>query len=287
MSNAKTVDFLIVGAPKCATTSVVSALRKHENIYIPNNDEIHFFDKVENWNKGVKWYKNQFGEKEKTIGEATRSYLGSIDAPYRIKKTFPNVKLVCILRDPIKRAHSNYLFSRQHGKFTKSFHESVKEALKKESTPYRLLIHPGLYGWHIKRYLTFFDQKSLLVIKFKDLVQQTTTVLNKIQNHIGVKKKVKKLPHDNKTDQAPKSEIVLNIFRTGRNSAVKEYTKQILGSGIVEFLKKFIMKWGYESMNEKPKIKSETFELLKSTYKSDVKILRDNIDIDTTDWLAR
>jgi hypothetical protein len=36
-------DFLIVGAPKCGTTSLFRYLRQHPNVYAPSRKEPHYF----------------------------------------------------------------------------------------------------------------------------------------------------------------------------------------------------------------------------------------------------
>lgn len=49
---------LIIGAMKCGTGALLHMLSIHPQIQIANG-EMHFFNKDENYKKGLKWYKNK------------------------------------------------------------------------------------------------------------------------------------------------------------------------------------------------------------------------------------
>jgi len=72
------VSFLCIGAQKAGTTWLHEMLRRHQDLSLPDQKEVHFFD----WhrNKGLKWYSNQWPRSISSLkGEITPCYavLGS------------------------------------------------------------------------------------------------------------------------------------------------------------------------------------------------------------------
>ncbi|HLX39623.1 MAG TPA: sulfotransferase, partial [Ktedonobacteraceae bacterium] len=51
-------DFLIIGAPRCGTTSLFYYLSEHPQIVPSTTKELHFFD--DHYAKGMRWYRAQF-----------------------------------------------------------------------------------------------------------------------------------------------------------------------------------------------------------------------------------
>ncbi len=77
-------EFLIVGAPKCGTTSLADALSQHPDLFIPERKELGFFDK--NWERGMTWLAQYFEQarSEQLRGEATPDYFATPLAAERI-----------------------------------------------------------------------------------------------------------------------------------------------------------------------------------------------------------
>ena len=100
--------FLIAGAAKCGSSTLWYSLKSYPQIGMSSEKEPAFFTKI--YCKGIDWYSSQFNMNSSclTLGEATVEYLVDPDAPVRISKLFPNVKLIFILRNPIHRAWSHY-----------------------------------------------------------------------------------------------------------------------------------------------------------------------------------
>ena len=112
-SHGKLPDFIIVGAQKCGTTTIIKSLEKHPKIAVTNYTykdkaygEVHFFNKSHMFLNGINWYKSLFN-KNKVSGEKTPCYMTKKSTMARIKKNLPNVKIIICLRDPIKRIISH------------------------------------------------------------------------------------------------------------------------------------------------------------------------------------
>ena len=121
-------DFLGIGCQKGGTTTLFQMLRKEEDIWMPDCKEIHFFDKK--YQRGAEWYRLQFtkAKKQQKCGEITPFYLFHPEVAERIKRHMPNIKLIILLRDPAKRAISQYQHAVRKGFETLE----LKEALEAE-----------------------------------------------------------------------------------------------------------------------------------------------------------
>jgi hypothetical protein len=97
-------SFLIVGAMKAGTTWLAYNLKQHPDIYMPEQ-EVRFFSKPENFDKGPAWYEKHFnpGIGKKAIGEKTPAYLLCRQKPSLIKDYLPDVKIIAVLRNPVMR----------------------------------------------------------------------------------------------------------------------------------------------------------------------------------------
>ena len=87
------INFLVVGAEKCATTSLFRYLNEHSQIHMPPQKEIGFFAIDDKYKNGLPWYENNFSfssqkqTSKKTIyGEVSPQYMFCFKAPERIKK---------------------------------------------------------------------------------------------------------------------------------------------------------------------------------------------------------
>ncbi|MEL6524037.1 MAG: sulfotransferase, partial [Pseudomonadota bacterium] len=193
-------DFIIGGAPKCGTTSIHFILKQHPEIGIPD-EEIHFFDaddpvshpdflftkgpKLE-WfdprpsaTDSVQWYASRFTPhaEAKLIGEDSTTYLFSNVAPARIKAMLPDVRLVFMLRDPVKRAYSQYWHMIRSSRATCSFEQAIIE-------------HPSImlgstYTPNLERYLKVFGQGQVKIAVFEDFLADQQGFMDDMTSYLG------------------------------------------------------------------------------------------------------
>lgn len=100
------IDFIGIGAQKCATTWLYAQLARHPQVRFPAGKEIHFWNA--HHDKGTDWWLSQFpdaaGVKQ---GEITPAY-GFLDRATiaEIRLTVPDARLFYAMRNPIERAWS-------------------------------------------------------------------------------------------------------------------------------------------------------------------------------------
>lgn len=211
-------DFIIAGAQKSGTTSLHYYLSQHPNLLASTPKEIHYFDRDYNFKKGKKWYHHSFinlnsDKKNYLCFEATPDYMYRAFAAERMHQQYPNLKIIIVLREPVKRAYSawnmfkhyvnstillrilvpikDYIQDRQNNnrqlykaKNFPSFEEVVaSEILKIEQNSEfeePSFLRRGIYFPQIKRLYDLFGKNQVLVLGFNDLKQYQIQTLNKV-----------------------------------------------------------------------------------------------------------
>ena len=205
-------DFLIIGAMRSGTTSLYNYLVQHPNVLPalnvnPKNNEIknekglsHFF--VTDFDRGIDFYRNQFPSKsaDKITGEKAPMYLFFPGVAERVRQSYPNIKLLVILRNPIDRMFSNY---RRYG--TKTFEKFLRQKnteglgsklrrddikwVKKKISNLRIsskgrmqniFLEFGKYAEQLERWLKVFDRSQFLILIFEEFVADPEYHMNKV-----------------------------------------------------------------------------------------------------------
>lgn len=175
-------NFLVIGAPKCGTTSLHHYLRRHPDVYMPPRKELHFFSS-EAWSQRLGWYESRF-EAAPVRGEASTSYTMHPyvpGVPERISSLVPKAKLVYILRDPIERVVAHYVEWLSLGFERRPLREAV--GMLEESNPY---ICSSLYASQLEAYLAFFPMEQILVLDQADLLERRESTLAEVFDFLGV-----------------------------------------------------------------------------------------------------
>lgn len=198
-------NFLIVGAPKCGTTSLYHYLKGHPEIYMSPAKEPKFITSRflnfpfngpgdDLFEKRVKKKFNDYSylfknvTSEKAIGEA------SADTLYYYKQSIPiikeylgDVKIIIILRNPIDRTFSHYNFFIR----IKKEYLSFEDALKNENLKIK---NNWAFGWHYTSVGLYFNQvkaftnsfSNVKVLWFDDLKTHTNSVIKDINKYLNV-----------------------------------------------------------------------------------------------------
>lgn len=182
-------DFLIVGAMKSGSTTLMDYLYSHEEVGIPK-EEINYFDKDVNYQKGIDWYSSWFKKyvSKKVIGEKTPAYCYDTKSIGRIQKQNPKMKLVWILRNPVKRTYSNYWHYIRIGKeilTLKQCLEQENERIKKDI--YKGYFKRSIYADQVENYLAYFPMEQMHFIIFEDFVKYPKKNLDALSKFLDIR----------------------------------------------------------------------------------------------------
>ncbi len=189
--------FFVLGTQKAGTTALHQWLIRQPEICLPLLKETHFFSDSTLFKKGFGWYRSQFACRDSTtvLGEVDPDYMYSGRAPERIAAFVRQPNLIFIFREPITRAHSQYLMSRRRGYEVLSFHEALQtedRRLQEDKTGHAAA-HLGYlsrsrYCGQVSRFTSAMPDANVLFIKFDDLIDPTRSgaILSRICTFIGI-----------------------------------------------------------------------------------------------------
>lgn len=160
-------NLIFAGAPKAGSSSICKMLSQHPDIFIPEpNKELFYFDF--NYDKGLEWYSSHFSaaSNSKIRVDATVWYLRRAEVAPRIRVSVPNAKILFVLRDPVKRAWSNYL----HDYTELSYSLSLSpEELIFDHDP-KGILKGGLYFECLSRWRDELREFDFKIMLFEDFV---------------------------------------------------------------------------------------------------------------------
>nr|XP_039261366.1 heparan sulfate glucosamine 3-O-sulfotransferase 1-like isoform X1 [Styela clava] len=215
-----------IGVKKCGTTALMRFLDLHPDIVLPNNPELHFFD-TSDYKKGTEFYRSKMpytAPHEITMEKSPR-YFVLRDVPLNVKRMNPNMKLILVVCDPIKRAYSDFNFEshrtmksllriQKNIPAPSNFDDFVKDVLKyiKEnervlrryfpsieeqilnswstSRYYLTILNTGIYSVYLKNWLKYFPLEQIHIINGEDLLTDPVKVVQDTQKFLGLEIKV-------------------------------------------------------------------------------------------------
>jgi hypothetical protein len=147
-------------------------------------------------------------------GEATSEYLLSRRAASRIRELIPNAKLIVMLREPVRRAISNYWYDVQLGQVC------LKPGAYFYTNHAAHRLRWGLYREHLEHWLSYFPQDQFHFVLFEEYISPRTRqgVVDGVCRFLGVEPAldVARLKAFSNKTGVPRSvtlELALNLVR--------------------------------------------------------------------------
>ena len=190
-------NFLIIGAQKCGTTTLLDYLNPHPQVFMSPSRETQFFIMPNLYSKGLHQYETQFfsgWNGEKAIGEKTPGYLFVPGTAQRIHQFLgDNIKIVVCLRSPAERAFSGYRQNLKLGRECEPFDKAIQLEPERiaQGAEYAQTfgyLARGYYYRQLQEYLTAFPQwkDTFHFIIIDNLVQQQETTLKALCTFLDV-----------------------------------------------------------------------------------------------------
>ena len=207
-------DFIVIGTQRGGTTSLYRYLAAHPGV-APTlvSKGVHYFD-VQN-DRSEAWYRGHFpptayrawrrrvARQPLITGEASPYYLFHPAVPERVAAMLPDVKLIAMLRDPVKRAFSHYHHEFEGGFETlPTFEEAIDaEPGRLEGEAERLLADPGYvsfahqhhsylarghYAEQLEAWFAHIPRERFLIFTSEEFYRDTATVYGTVQDFLGL-----------------------------------------------------------------------------------------------------
>jgi hypothetical protein len=190
----------VVGAQKCGSTSLHDILSEHPQANMAKIKEINFFIYKNKYNKGLEYYSSYFEQPDashRVTGESSPGYICTPGVHKLIHQNLGDIKIVIILRDPIKRAFSQYWHNRRDFNESMSESEIVDAYLEAKYFPKRKgYFSRGVYFSDVKKYIELFGENNVHIIILEHLIKNETSGLHQLYDFLGIDKEkgCQKLP---------------------------------------------------------------------------------------------
>lgn len=201
-------DFVIAGAAKSGTTALYLYLREHPGLFLTEPKEPHYFalagrrptftgpgdDRTINRLAitGRDEYLALYEPAPPSTlrGEASVSTLYYEQAHRRLHEHNPDVRIICMLRDPADRAFSAYSFMRTRTfEPCTDFEQALDDEQRRIAAGWHHIWHyqaMGRYADQLTRLLEIFPREQVLVILYDDFRQDPVEVLERTYRFLSV-----------------------------------------------------------------------------------------------------
>lgn len=175
--------FLIIGAPKCGTSSLAGYLESHPDVDTPYGKEPNVFGLEPE--RALDRYSELFAGRSPTRhrGEATTHYADDPVHPgiaARIHEVLPDARLLYLVGDPIRRVESYYV--EQVAKGAAGTLLRIDEAVQTDWDRY---VAASRYGHQLRCYLEHFPREQVRILFKEEMGRDPAAVVGKALEHLG------------------------------------------------------------------------------------------------------
>lgn len=200
-------SLLLIGPRRTGTTTMFKTLDMHPNMIGASRKEIKFFN-INYW-RGMSWYQGFFPrrttleENQAITFEASPYYIYHPLAAERIRKHFPEMKIIATLRNPIDRAYSDYKHNvGKRKEALQTFEEAIAaEQARLEGQAEKIAADPhysvynhmkfsyldqGIYHKHLERWFAIFPREQILVVNSERFFTNMHAEFDRIIEFLGL-----------------------------------------------------------------------------------------------------
>lgn len=193
-------DIVIGGAPRSGTTFLCELLAKHPQIHVARpfipEPKICMVEHA-NGDAGIlARYGELFNgaDRSKKRVEKTSYYFENVEARARLVRVLPEARFIFILREPVARAYSNWVWSRKNGLETLPFEEAVRLEGSRSSPlpPERSYTRPfaymerGRYGTFAEAWIGGVGRDRIAFYVLEEALDEPARFVEDLQLFIGV-----------------------------------------------------------------------------------------------------
>jgi hypothetical protein len=174
--------FVIIGAMKCATSTLHDQLAGLRGVFMTDPKEPNFFSDEPVWERGEAWYASLFecATPGDICGESSTHYTKLPTHPHaaeRLWRYAPYARIVYVMRDPIDRLVSHYIHAWSRRELSVPIDEAV------ETNPE--LIDYSRYAMQLEPWIERFGVANVLPVFFERLTARPQPEFERICRFIG------------------------------------------------------------------------------------------------------
>jgi len=192
---------IIIGAAKAGTTFLYNLLSQHPDILASKAKELTFFTNTKHYETPYPYlniqYSNYSGEK--ILMDNTPEYLLKSYCASRIYSfSGADTKLICMVRNPAKRAYSHYNMMKLIGREDDSFKDAINDEIynmgrgRPTYKPFKRVerdyVKRGMYIDSLIDFLKYYEKKNIHIIVFEDFIKDPIKHLKILETYLGINK---------------------------------------------------------------------------------------------------
>lgn len=280
MHNRPLIDFVIIGAMRAGTTSFQHVLDSVEEISLPRMKETDFFIPLLSKDRSEDWYRGLVDQTAPLRGEISPNYSKRDvfpDVATRLHQASPRTKIIYVVRDPVKRAISQYCHAWLMGWDL----QPPKTVLATKTG--RHIINVSRYAWQLEPWIECFGRDQILVLDFEQFKTDLPAVLKTMFQFLELDIT---LPETIKAPSNSASELskVPSWWLGMRDSRLGVALRSRVPNSMALRTKR-ILGW-FEKPTELPVITPEFEAALADTLREDAQAFRALSGLPFTDWMV-
>jgi Sulfotransferase family len=197
--------FIIAGERRSGSTTLYEILKQHSEVGMFHQSDYDFFiepelfsrsppeaHKIKSWNEThpISRYKDLFSHLNGKIGQKDADLLWWRPSHERLARLLPDTRFIFILRNPVKRAESQYYNELGKGRENLSFKEALAREEKKTLTDWQKLHlqykERGCYAKSLEHFYKFIPKHRVKVIILEELFNNWKDVMTEICDFLEI-----------------------------------------------------------------------------------------------------
>jgi hypothetical protein len=267
-------DFVVIGAMKCATSTLHDQLAAQPGLFMSTPKEPNFFSDDAVYARGLDWYRGLFAAAAAAdlCGESSTHYTKRprLDRTLgRMRPVLPHARLIYVMRHPIDRLISHYV------------HEWTE---RRTSGPIdqEIDINPDLvnfsrYGMQLEPYLESYGPENVLPIFFERMVRHPQETLEHVCRFIGYRGKPGWRQEDdrrNASAERMRSSKIRDLFVEA--PVLRTIRRRLIPRSWRERVK------GFWRMKEAPRISQSVADWLRDVFDADLEKVGNLLEVRLT-----
>lgn len=256
-------DFIIIGAMKCATSTLHEQLARQPGIFMSTPKEPCFFSDDDQWSRGEAWYASLFdaAHADDLCGESSTHYTKLPTHPKsvaRMKQILPpSTKFIYVKRHPIDRLISQYIHEWTQRVISCPIDQAVREHPE--------LIAYSMYATQLEPYCIAFGEDNILPVFFERIALHPQTELERVCQFIGYHGAPRwhdEVSEENRSSdrlrRSPLRDAIINL------PGLKQARRTLIPKSMREWVK------GFWTLKERPRLSPSTLAQLTEQFNQDL-----------------
>ena len=258
--------FIIIGAMKCATSTLHEQLALQPGFFMSTPKEPNFFSDDDCFARGLDWYRGLFAEAPEgsVRGESSTHYTKLPTHPRTVERLLAtgwDCRFIYVMRHPVDRLVSHYI------------HEWTQRVMRRDINE-ELTLHPelvdyGRYAYQLRPWLDAFGKDRVLPVFFEALQARPQAELDRIAAFLGCGNSLtwREMPAQNvsaeRMRKSPLRDALVN------NRVLSLIRRMLVPSGVREWIK------GLWTMKQRPSLSGENLAEITRRFDEDLRELGD------------